>query len=67
MLDDARVMARCKPVAAGAGREREQLVEAEAAVAADARVRRVALRIPAHERRDNGGSELFAQVERDVR
>ena len=53
--------------AAGAAREGEQLGEAEAAVAADARVRRLAARVAAHEGRDDGTAELLAQVERHVR
>ncbi len=67
VLGDARVVAGREPVAAGARREREQLGEAEAAVAADARVRRLAARVAADERRDDGAAELLAQVERDVR
>ena len=42
MLDDARVVTGGKAIAAGALRELEQLVEAERAVAANARVRRLA-------------------------
>ena len=60
VLGDARVMAGREPVAAGACREREQFGEAEAAVAADARVRRLAARVAAHERRDDCAAELLA-------
>ena len=60
-------MAGREPRGAGALGEREQLGEAEAAVAADARVRRLAARVAADERRDDGAAELLAEVERDVR
>ena len=66
-LDDARVVAGRDPRRADAVGEREQLVEAERAVAADARVRRLALRVAGDERRHDGLAELLAQVERDVR
>src|SRR6185312_1915709 len=66
-LDDPRVVAGRQPLGAGALGEREQLGEAEAAVAADARVRRLAGRVAAHERLDHCAAELLAQVERDVR
>ena len=49
MFDDARVVARREAGGAGAAREREQLGEAEAAVAADARVRRLALGVAGDE------------------
>ena len=66
MLRDARVVAGREPVAAGAAREREQLREAEAAVAADARVRRLAARIAAHERRrrPRGGTPRAGRASR---
>jgi len=67
MLDDAGVVAGGEPVAACATREREQLREAEAAVAANARVRRLTAGVAADERRDHGAAELLAQVEGDVR
>ena len=60
-------MPRRQPLGAGPSREREQLAEAEAAVAAGARVRRLPARVPAHERRDHGTAELLAKVERHVR
>ena len=66
-LDDARVVARREPLGAGALGEGEQLGEAEAAVAADARVRRLTGRVAAHERLDHRAAKLLAQVERDVR
>ena len=66
-LDDSRVVARPELPGAGPGREREQLVEAEAAVAAPARVRRLAARVPLDERLDDGAAELLAQIERHVR
>ena len=66
-LDDPRVVARRERGCADAAREREQLGEAEAAVAADARVRRLAARVAADERRDDRAAKLLTQVERDVR
>src|SRR5204863_7173121 len=66
-LDDARIVAGRKPLGTGAPGKCEQLGEAEAAVAADARVGRPAGRIAAHERLDDGAAKLVAQVERDVR
>jgi hypothetical protein len=60
-------MAGRKPLGPGALGEREQLGEAKAPVAADAGVRRQAAGVPAHERLDDGASELLPQVERDVR
>ena len=50
VLDDARVVAGREPRRAGAAREREQLREAEAPVAARARVRRLAARVALDER-----------------
>ncbi len=47
MLRDARVVPSGEPCAAGAAREREQLCETKAAVAADTRIRRLAARIAA--------------------
>ncbi len=67
MLVDTRVVAGGEPVAAGAAGEREQLCEAEAAVAGDARIRRLAARVAAHERRHHCAPELFPEVERDMR
>ena len=67
MLDDSRVMPGREPRRAGALREREQLAEAERAVAARAGVRRLAARIAANERLDDGAPELLAEVERHVR
>ena len=67
MLDDPRVVAGGEPRGAGPTGEREQLGEAEAAVAARARVRRLAARVAADERLDDRAAELLAQVERDVR
>src|SRR5579885_355150 len=65
--DDARVVTGREACRSGPAREGEQLGEAEAAVAADARVRRLAARVAAHERLDDGAPERPAQVERDVR
>jgi hypothetical protein len=48
-------------------RERQQLGEAKAAVAADTRVRRLTARVAAHERRDDRAPEFAADVQRDVR
>ena len=66
-LDDPRVVARPEHVGTGAARELDERVEAEAAVAAHARVRRQALRVALDERLHDGGAELLAEVERDVR
>ena len=60
-------MAGREALGAGAPREGEQLGEAEAAVAARARVRRLAARVAADEGRDDRAAELLAQVERHVR
>ena len=49
------------------GGESEQLVEAEAAVAAPARIRRLAACVPLDERLDDGAPELLAEIERHVR
>jgi hypothetical protein len=66
-FDDARVVARREPSRAGALGEGQQLGKPEAPVAADARVRGLAGRVPAHERLDHSRAELLAQVERHVR
>src|SRR5579884_1881385 len=66
-LDDARVVPGGEPPGSGAPREGEQLGEAEAAVAARARVWRPPARIATDERRDDGAAELLAQVEGHVR
>src|SRR5581483_9032688 len=58
MLGDARVVTGGKAVAAGALCEREQLVEAERAVAAYARVRRLASCVAVEERGDDRAAEL---------
>ena len=65
-LEDSCVVARPELVRARLGREREELVEAEAAVAAPARVRRLAAGIPLDERLHNGAAELLAEIERHV-
>src|SRR5438067_7680410 len=67
MLDDARVVTGGKAIATGALCKFEQLVEAERAVAANARVRRLTACVAVDERRDDGAAELLAQVERHVR
>src|SRR5919201_4115288 len=67
MLDDPRVMPCRQHSRAGPARERKKFREAELSVAADAGVRRVAARIAADERRDDGAAELLPQVERHVR
>ena len=67
VLDDPRVVAGPEPRRPGAAREREQLGEAEAAVAAAARVRRLAARVAPDERIDDRAAELLAQIERHVR
>ena len=66
-LDDPRVVTGGERRRADTGREREQLGETEASVAADARVGRLAARVAAHERRDDGAAERFTQIERHVR
>ena len=66
-LDDPRVVTGGERRRTDTAREREQLGEAEAAVAADARVRRLAARVAAHERRHDRTAERLAQVERHVR
>jgi hypothetical protein len=65
-LEDPRVVARPQGLRSRALGELEQRVEPERAVAARARVRRVAGRVPGRERADHGRPELLAQVERDV-
>ena len=66
-LDDARVVARGEAFGTGALGEREQLGEAEAAVAADARVRRLPTLVPPNKRVDDCAPKLLAQVERHMR
>ncbi len=66
MLGDPGVVPGRERRGAGALRKGEQLSEAEAAVAADARVGRLAARVAAHERLDDGASELVAKIERHV-
>src|SRR5207247_8433117 len=67
MLDDPGVVPGREHVRAGAVREREQPGKAKAAVAMDARVRRLAAFVAADERLDDGAAKFLAQVERDVR
>ena len=67
MLGDTGVMARGEPGGADSLREGEQRAEAEAAVAAHARVRRLAARVAADEGVDDSLSEGLAEIERDVR
>ena len=59
-LDDPRVVTGREARGTHAAREREQLGEAEASVAADARVRRLTSRVPTHERCDDGAAERIA-------
>ena len=66
-LDDPCVVTGPERRCTGTVREGEKLVEAEAAVAAPAGIRRLATCVPLHERLDDGGPELLAQVERHVR
>ena len=66
-LDDPRVVAGRKPRRADAVGEGDELVEAEAAVATHARVRRRAGRVTGDEGLDDRAAELLAQVESDVR
>jgi hypothetical protein len=63
----AHVVPRRQPRGARPACEREQLGEAEAPVAADAGVRRLAARVGLDERVDDGAAELRSQVERHVR
>ena len=67
VLDDPSVVARREPRRARALGEGEQLGEAEAPVATDARVRGLSLGVPPHERRDDCAPELLPEVERHVR
>lgn len=66
MLDDPRVVPRRERVRTGSVREREQPGEAKAAVAMDARVRRLAAFVAAHERFDYRATKLLAQVKRHM-
>src|SRR3954453_7805468 len=66
-LDDPRVMAGRKPRRPGALGEGEQLCEAKAPVATDARIRSLTGGVAPNERRDDGPSELIAQIEGHVR
>ncbi len=67
MLGETSVVTRRETVAAGAPGEREELREAEAAVAPDARVRRLAPLVPAHERRHDRSAKFLTQVEGHMR
>src|SRR5215218_4743555 len=60
-------MARDELPRADAPREREQLGEAEAAVAAHTGVWCLAARVSLHERCDNGAAEGLTKIEGDVR
>ena len=62
-----RVVARGQIGRAEPVGERDHRVEAHVAVAADARVRRHAVRVARQERVDHAGPERLAQVEREVR
>jgi hypothetical protein len=66
MLDDPCVVPRRERVGAGAVREGKQPGKAEAAVAVDARVRRFAAFVAAHERLDYRAAKLLPQVEGHV-
>src|SRR5439155_11463139 len=66
VVDDPGVVAGRQPGGTGATRERKQLGEPEAPVAADAGVRRLAARVAADERFDDGAPERVAKVERHV-
>ena len=66
-LDDPRVVTGPELRRAGPLGEGQQLVEAEVAVAAPARVRRLAASVRRDEGVDDGAAELLAQVERHVR
>ncbi len=66
VLADARVVARGEPGGADAAREGQESGEAEAPVAADARVRRLSPLVALDEGRDDGAAEALAQIERHV-
>ena len=66
-VDDPSVVARRETGGPDPPGEAQQLVEAEAAVAAHARVRRLPAGVAACERGDDGAPELLAQVEGHVR
>ena len=67
MFGDARVVARREPRGPGAGGEGEQFGEAEAAVAADARVRRLAAGVAGDEGVHDRRAELAPEIERHMR
>ena len=67
MLDDPRVVAGREPGRADPAREREELREPEAAVAARARVRRLAAGVAPDEGLDDRAPERVAEIERHVR
>jgi hypothetical protein len=67
MLNDPCVVPRGQSIAARTLHEREELVEAERTVAADARVRRLPVRVAVEERRHDRAAELLAQIERHMR
>jgi len=67
VLREASVVAGGEPGGADPPREGEELGEAEAAVAADARIRSLAACVAGDERPDDRAAELLAEVEREVR
>jgi len=67
VLAKTGVVAGGEPGRADSLREGEQRAEAEATVAAHARVRRLAARVAADERLDDSLAEGLAEIERDVR
>ena len=67
VLDDPCVVPGREAQGSGTLREREELREAKAAVAANARIRSLAAGVAAHERRHDGPAKPLAQIERHVR
>src|SRR5204863_4582749 len=66
MLDDPCVVPGREARGSGTLREREELREAKAAVAANARIRSLAAGVAAHERGHDRPAKLLAQIERHV-
>jgi len=66
MLDDSRVVARRELRRAGTACEPEQLGETKAAVATNARIRRLTARVTVDEGPDDRATKLLAQIKRHV-
>ena len=65
-LDDARVVTRPESVGSRARCERQQLVEAECAVAANAGIRRLARLVPIRKRLHDHAAKLLPKIQRHV-